>query len=118
MQFLNARNKGCKMWNTKYEKGTERIKDMEIVRKHMHFTGRVQFVGFRYKSSYIARSLGLTGWVKNNADDSVEMEAQGTEEQIFRMLKMLNKDAYIRIEKIDTKKIPVEEEKGFRVIGY
>lgn len=99
-------------------KGIERINDMEIVRKHMHFTGRVQFVGFRYKSSYIARSLGVTGWVRNNADDSVEMEAQGTEEQIFRMLKMLNKDAYIKIEKMDTKKIPLEEEKGFRVIGY
>lgn len=92
---------------------------MEIVRKHIRFTGMVQGVGFRYKSSYVARSLGITGWVRNNADDSVEMEAQGTEEQIYRMLKMLNKDSYIRIDKIETKKLPVENaERSFRIIGY
>ncbi len=92
---------------------------MEIVRKHIRFTGMVQGVGFRYKSSYVARSLGITGWVRNNADDSVEMEAQGTEEQIYRMLKMLNKDSYIRIDKIETRKLPVENtERSFRIIGY
>ncbi|KAI4444947.1 Acylphosphatase [Eubacterium plexicaudatum ASF492] len=92
---------------------------MEIVRKHIRFTGMVQGVGFRYKSSYVARSLGITGWVRNNADDSVEMEAQGTEEQIYRLLKMLNKDSYIRIDKIETDKLPVENaERSFRIIGY
>ena len=79
----------------------------------------VQGVGFRYKSSYVARSLGITGWVRNNADASVEMEAQGTEEQIYRLLKMLNKDSYIRIDKIETDKLPVENaERSFRIIGY
>ncbi len=92
---------------------------MKIVRKHIRFTGMVQGVGFRYKSSYVARSLGITGWVRNNADDSVEMEAQGTEEQIYRLLKMLNKDSYIRIDKIETDKLPVENaERSFRIIGY
>ena len=89
---------------------------MEIVRKHIRFTGRVQGVGFRYRASYAARSLGVTGWVKNNEDGSVEMEAQGTEEQIYRMLTMLNKDSYIVIDRMDTEKIlPENGEQGFHV---
>ena len=92
---------------------------MEIVRKHIRFTGMVQGVGFRYKSSYVARSLGITGWVRNNADDSVEMEAQGTEEQIQRILSMLNGDSYIVIEKMEINELPTKFiEKGFHVKGY
>lgn len=36
---------------------------MEQKRRHLVFTGRVQGVGFRYRASYAARSLGVTGWV-------------------------------------------------------
>ena len=92
---------------------------MEIVRKHIRFKGRVQGVGFRYRASYAARSLGVTGWVRNNEDGSVEMEAQGTEEQIYRMLTMLNKDSYIVIDRMGTEKIlPKNGELGFHVIDY
>lgn len=92
---------------------------MEIIRKHIRFTGRVQGVGFRYRASYAARSLGVTGWVKNREDGSVEMEAQGTQEHINRMLTMLNRDSYIRIERVDTEEMPpLEGETGFHVRGY
>lgn len=47
-----------------------------LIRKHYWFSGRVQGVGFRYRACYIASSLGVTGWVRNNWDDRVEMEAQ------------------------------------------
>lgn len=92
---------------------------MEQKRRHLVFTGRVQGVGFRYRASYAARSLGVTGWVRNETNGSVEMEAQGSEEQINRMLSMLNKDAYIRINRIDSTEIPfIENEHGFHVRGY
>ena len=54
---------------------------MEKIRKHFYFSGRVQGVGFRYRSYYIAQSMGLTGWVRNLWDDRVEMELQGTRER-------------------------------------
>lgn len=92
---------------------------MEIIRRHIIFTGRVQGVGFRYRASYAARGLGLTGWVRNDTDGTVEMEVQGNEAQICRMLAMLQKDSYIRIEQMDTRDLPLEEhENGFRVRGY
>ena len=55
-----------------------------IIRKHFFFKGRVQGVGFRYRAQNAASLYSVTGWVKNLYDGSVEMEAQGTEEDIRR----------------------------------
>ncbi len=85
-----------------------------MIRKNFHFYGRVQGVGFRYTAKYCARSLGLTGWAKNEVDGSVTMQAQGTETAINRMLERLNSDSFIRIDHIDTQEIPVlPDEEGF-----
>ena len=90
--------------------------DMSIVRKRFRFTGRVQGVGFRYRAKYAANGMCITGWVKNEWDGSVEMEAQGTEEAINRMLVMINSSDYIVIDKIESKLIPlVEHENSFYV---
>lgn len=53
-----------------------------IVRKKVTFAGKVQKVGFRLELYCIARRMGLTGWVKNLKDGSVEAEIQGEELKI------------------------------------
>ena len=40
-------------------------------------TGRVQGVGFRNFTRTRARRLGVTGWVRNERDGSVRLEAEG-----------------------------------------
>ncbi|MBC5742283.1 acylphosphatase [Lachnospiraceae bacterium MD308] len=88
---------------------------MSEVRKRIVFHGRVQGVGFRYTAKYLAQSMGLTGWVKNEYDGTVLMEVQGREPLIFKLMEGLNNRMYIQIDWIDSKDISVKEERGFRV---
>ena len=89
---------------------------MEKIRKQYTFTGHVQGVGFRYSAQYLAQAIGVTGWVKNEWDGSVRMEAQGTNDQINEMLKLINQGTYIQIDDLKYHEIPViEDERGFHV---
>jgi acylphosphatase len=49
----------------------------EPLRIHIWVTGRVQGVGFRSFVQQVGRQLDLTGWVRNDGYDSVEMLAEG-----------------------------------------
>ena len=70
------------------------------IREHYVFFGRVQGVGFRYRAKY----------------GTVEMEAQGTLEQLNQMLKLINQGTYIQVEDLRRKTIPLDrEERGFHV---
>ena len=89
------------------------------VRKHIFFSGRVQGVGFRYSAIYLARPLGLTGWVENLWDGRVEMEVQGDEESIAQFLKELRTQRFIIINDMEIREIePIEGERSFRTKGY
>lgn len=56
------------------------------VAKHLVITGRVQGVGFRFYMQRKARELGLTGWVRNCRDGSVEAVIQGTPGAVETMI--------------------------------
>jgi acylphosphatase len=48
------------------------------VTRLVRVTGLVQGVGYRYATMRYARELGVTGWVRNRYDGSVEALVQGT----------------------------------------
>ena len=60
-----------------------------IKRIHAIIHGRVQGVFFRETTRQEAQKLGLTGWVRNMADGTVETEFQGEEEAVKQLLEWL-----------------------------
>jgi acylphosphatase len=51
--------------------------------------GRVQGVGFRYSAVREARRLGVSGYVSNTPDGSVEVVAEGDSAALDRLLRWL-----------------------------
>jgi acylphosphatase len=49
---------------------------------HLRIVGMVQGVGYRYALQHEAERLGLTGWVRNRRDGSVEAVAQGPQQVV------------------------------------
>jgi acylphosphatase len=49
----------------------------ETVARLVHYSGRVQGVGFRVTAVRIARRYPVTGWVRNLPDGRVQMLAEG-----------------------------------------
>jgi len=52
--------------------------------------GRVQGIGYREACVYHATALGVTGWVRNRMDESVEAMLQGSPGQLADMLAWLS----------------------------
>ena len=88
---------------------------MGIIRERYTFTGWVQGVGFRYSAKYLAERMDITGWVKNEWDGSVVMEAQGDAQSLSDFVYQLAGRRFIRIEDIRQEEIPVESEYGFHI---
>lgn len=58
-------------------------------RLSLHITGLVQGVSFRWFAQRRAAELGLTGWVRNLEDSSVQVVAEGSHAALERLLDTL-----------------------------
>ena len=68
-------------------------------RVHIVVTGLVQGVGFRWFVARQAGALGLKGYVRNHADGSVELEAEGDRslvEELIAHVKVGPRSAHVR----------------------
>ena len=86
-------------------------------RRRWQFYGSVQGVGFRYYARAAALHLGLTGWVANNWDGSVTLEAQGRPADLDALVPLiLQSNRWAQIDRTETADLPIlEREYGFDV---
>lgn len=90
-----------------------------MVRKGLVVHGRVQGVGFRYVASALAHSCHVTGYVRNEFDGTVTIEAQGAEHRVNNFIDQLREgNRFVRIDYIDISDLPLvpaDKETNFRV---
>ncbi|MCU0629543.1 MAG: acylphosphatase [Methanoregulaceae archaeon] len=56
----------------------------------VHVSGRVQGVGYRYYVMECGQQAGVTGYVRNMADGSVEVIAEGSEESLLNFIRYID----------------------------
>lgn len=63
---------------------------MKIIHIDIRITGRVQGVGFRETTKYVADQSGIKGFIRNEADGSVYIEAEGGQWELDSFLEWCN----------------------------
>jgi acylphosphatase len=82
-------------------------RDAPLETRLVRVRGRVQGVGYRYACVQQARALGVTGWVRNRMDDSVEAMLQGTPRQLAQMCDWMRDDMPAAlVEEMDVAAVP------------
>jgi len=85
-------------------RSTRPEEEMALKQLQLMVRGRVQGVYFRASAQREARRLGLTGWVKNRADGSVEIVAEGEEVAIRELYGWAQKGpGAARVDRVDTR---------------
>ena len=89
---------------------------MQVHHKKVTFRGHVQGVGFRYQTLNVAKGFDVSGYVRNEADGSVTLEAEGDESEVTAFLTEVIEELqnYIR-ETEESSGAREPEFRGFRI---
>jgi acylphosphatase len=88
-----------------------------MVCKRAVYSGRVQGVGFRYTAQRLAQGYEVTGYVRNLANGSVELVAQGQADQVDAFLEAVARRMADYIRKTSVREESPGDYQGFE-IGY
>ena len=69
----------------------KKLSDDDLYRVRIHCLGKVQGVFFRASTKSVADKLGLYGWVRNESDGSVLIEATGLRRAITPLIEWCEK---------------------------
>lgn len=97
-------------------KQTEKNNASSLRAFHIFAKGKVQGVGFRYWTCSLANSLNIKGRVRNRADYSVEIFAEGNTENLKEFIYALkNEHPYARVENLTTEEVRPKGFKSFNI---
>lgn len=79
-------------------------------------SGRVQGVGFRYSTLQMAKSLQLTGYVKNMYDNKLYIDAQGKQDSVRVLLEWCKKGPdHAKVELVECSYHPLTDFDCFQI---
>ena len=88
----------------------------DVVGRKVRIFGRVQGVFFRQWAVNQARALGVSGWVRNAPDGSVEAHVVGVDDAVARMIAGLRSGpSQARVDDLTVETIEPEDVQGFSV---
>ncbi len=88
----------------------------DVIARKVRLFGRVQGVFFRQWTVNQARALGVSGWVRNAADGSVEAHVEGEEDAVAKMIEGMRRGpAQAEVDDLTVETIEPEELNGFSV---
>jgi acylphosphatase len=86
------------------------------VRVRLRIHGHVQGVSFRYYARQRAAALGLSGWVRNCPDGTVQAEAQGQEDAVENFVSWAGEGPSLaQVRRVDVEHIPLGDDLTFRI---
>ena len=89
---------------------------MALVGRHVRATGLVQGVFFRAWAQGHARELGVSGWIRNCPDGSVEAHLTGDENAVERMIdRMRRGPSNARVDELQVEDAEAESVGRFEV---
>lgn len=89
-----------------------------IIRKRTIITGRVQGVWYRARTQEQAETLGVSGWVRNRPDGSVEAVFEGEPTSVAAAVEWCREGpAHANVESVDVRDESPEGLSGFRITG-
>jgi acylphosphatase len=87
------------------------------ISRHVRVTGLVQGVFFRAWTQGQARELGISGWVRNCPDGSVEAHLSGDEDAVERMIQRMQRGpSNARVEDLSVEEAEPVETGRFQVV--
>jgi len=87
-----------------------------MLRVAMTYQGRVQGVGFRATVRALAARRLVSGWVRNDPDGSVRLEAQGARAEVEALLGAIRSERRRNITAEDRRDLtPEPDETGFEI---
>ncbi len=92
---------------------------MSLVRVHVHYSGRVQGVGFRYTVKSVVLGYDVLGIIRNLPDGRVELIAEGELDELEEFLQAV-RDSGLRRNVQDEEIVwedAQDEFRGFEIAG-
>lgn len=87
-----------------------------VERRRVIVRGRVQGVGYRYSMRIRAQELGISGWVRNRTDGTVEAEIEGSPDAVALMLAWMTRGpAGAEVVGIESGEAPAGGASGFEI---
>ncbi len=91
------------------------------MRKHLniHIFGKVVGVGFRWEAKNKAQGLQITGFVRNNPDGTLYIEAEGEQENLEKFVDWCAKGPFwAKVERVERGEGELKGFEGFTIERY